>query len=147
MDKVMSYAPVRDIKCAKTFFAVSGSLDQTPAFDSGFDRVLGLPFEIVPLVSPVGSFHAGGLMRVRILFKGKPMANTRVSFIPKGTQLRGEFDSAYEKKTDANGEAELALKEGNLYLIAAHYTDVAAKGKGYQSIGYSATLCVAVPGI
>lgn len=146
-DKVMSYAPVRDVKCAKTFFVVSPSLDQVPESNPGFDRVLGQPLEIVPLANPVTPFGAGSVLRVKVLYKGKPLAGTKVSFIPKGSELKGDLDPRYEKNTDASGVAELTLKEANSYLIAAHFTDPTAKGKGYESIGYSATLCVLVSGV
>jgi len=146
-DKVMSYAPVRDIKSAKTLFVVSKSLDKVPEANPGFDRILGHPLELIPIVNPVTPFGAGSVLKVRVLYKGKPLSNSKVSFIPKGTELRGEFDASYEKKTDARGEAQLTLKEANSYLIATHFKDANAKGTGYESIGYSATLCIVVPGI
>ena len=86
-------------------------------------------------------------MKVRVLYKGKPAANTKVSFIPKGSELRGDLDASYEKMTDAKGEAQLTLREANSYLVAAHVSDPEAKGTGYKSIGYSATLCILVPGV
>jgi uncharacterized GH25 family protein len=146
-DKVMSYAPVRDIKSAKTFFVVSNSLDKVPELNPGFDRVLGHPLELIPVTNPVTPFGAGNVLRVRVLYKGKPLPNTKVSFIPKGAELTGELDASYEKMTDAKGEAQLTLKEANSYLVAAHVKDAEAKGTGYESIGYSATMCIVVPGI
>lgn len=147
LDKVMSYAPVRDIKSAKTFFVVSGSLDKVAEKNPGFDRVLEHPLELVPVVNPVTPFGAGSVMKVRLLYKGKPLAKSKISFIPRGGELRGEIDPSYEKMTDAQGEAQLTLREANTYLIAAHVHDGEAKGKGYESIGYSATLCLVVPGL
>lgn len=143
MDKVMSYAPVRDIKSAKTFFVASPSLDQVAASNAGFDRVLGDALELVPVVSP--TVGAGGVLKVRLLYKGKPMPKTKVSFIPRGAKLEGAIDPRFEKLTDTNGEATLPLREANTYLIAAHFTDEKAKGKGYASIHYGATLCLVVP--
>lgn len=143
-DKVMSYAPVRDIKSAKTFFVASSSLDKVAASNAGFDRVLGHALELVPVVSPV--LGAGGSLRVRLLYQGKPLSRTKVSFIPRGAKLQGEIDPHFERMTDANGEAALTLREANTYLIAAHVTDEKSKGKGYGSIHYGATLCLVVPG-
>jgi len=144
MDKVMSYAPVRDVKSAKTFFVVSPGLDNVAGESTGYDRVVGLPLEIVPLVNPVVGLRAGSAMRIRVLYKGKPLANANVTFVPKGATPKGDLDPLYEKSTDAKGEVEMVLKEGNSYLIATHKEDPDAKGTGYQSVGYSATLCVLV---
>jgi len=146
-DKVMSYAPVRDIKSAKTFFVVSNSLDAVPEANPGFDRVVGAPLELVPIVNPVTPFGSGNILKVKLLYKGKPLPNSVISFVPRGATLKGEMDMAYEKKTDANGIAQLTLKEANSYLISAHQGDDKASGEGYKSIGYSATLCMIVPGL
>ncbi|MGV3614078.1 MAG: DUF4198 domain-containing protein [Fimbriimonas sp.] len=147
MDKVMSYAPVRDVKSAKTFFVASPTLDRVPARNPGFDRVLGHALELVPIVNPVTPFQSGSELRVRLLYKGKPLAKSKVSFIPRGAKLSGEVDSRFERMTDANGEASLPLREANAYLVAAHHADDQAKGKGYESVHYSATLCLVVPGV
>lgn len=144
-DKVMSYAPVRDVKSAKTFFVASPSLDQVGPENPGFDRVLGHALELVPLVNPVTPFGSGSTLKVRVLYKGKPFPNAKVSFIPRGAKLTGEIDVRFERKTDAKGEATLTLPEANTYLIATHFTDEKAKGAGYGSIHYSATLCLFVP--
>lgn len=146
MDKVMSYAPVRDIKSAKTFFVATPTLDRVETENPGFDRILGHPLELVPVVNPVTPLGPGSELKVRLLYQGKPLPKTKVSFIPRGTELKGAIDPRFETLTDANGEARLALKEANAYLVAAHFTDEKAKGKGYQSIHYGATLCVVVPG-
>jgi hypothetical protein len=145
MDKVMSYAPVRDVKSAKAFFMASPTLDRLPERNPGFDRVLGHPLELVPIVNPITHFQAGSMLRVRLLYKGKPLAKTKVSFIPRGVKLMGDVDPRFERTTDANGEASLTLREANTYLVAAHHADDAAKGKGYESVHYSATLCLVVP--
>jgi uncharacterized GH25 family protein len=145
-DKVMSYAPVRDVKSAKTFFVSTPTLDQVTGENSGFDRVLGHALELVPIVNPVTPFGAGSNLKLRVLYKGKPLPNAKVSFIPRGAKLTGEIDPVYERKTDAKGEASLTLREANTYLVAAHVTDEKAKGAGYGSIHYSATLCLIVPG-
>ncbi|CAN5508328.1 hypothetical protein BH11ARM2_BH11ARM2_12520 [soil metagenome] len=83
MDKVMSYAPVRDIRSAKTFFVASRSLDGVPEKNPGYDRVLSHPLELVPVVNPITRFDAGSTFRVRLLYKGKALPNTKVSFIPR----------------------------------------------------------------
>ena len=59
--------------------------------------------------------------------------------------LQGEMDPTYERMTDDKGEAEVVLKSANDYLVAARFTDDRAKGEGYESIHYSATLYWIVP--
>lgn len=144
-DKVMSYAPVRDIKSAKAFFVASPTLDSVKESNPGFDKVLGHALEIVPVINPVTPMGPGTTLKVKVLFKGKPLAGAKVSFIPKGIELSGEMDARFEKKTDASGMAQLDLKESTRYLIATHYRDNEANGEGYQGINYSATITVLVP--
>lgn len=146
-DKVMSYAPVRDVKCAKTYFVVSKSLDEVPAVNPGFDKALGAPFEIVPVTNPVTPMGSGEELKVRVLYKGKALGGARVGFVPRGAECKGELDPAYEKIAGADGTVTMTLKEANTYLISAHYKDAEAKGEGYTSINYSATICVVVPAI
>lgn len=141
-DKVMSYAPVRDVKSAKSFFIAGPTANQASVAIRGFDRVLGHPFELVPTVDPINV----NPLKVRLLYKGKPLTKAKVSFIPRGAELRGKIDPRFERLTDAKGEASLPLMAENVYLIAAHLTDEKAKGNGYESIHYSATLCVLRPG-
>jgi uncharacterized GH25 family protein len=144
-DRVVSYAPLRSVNSAKTFFVASKSLDRVPAANPGFDRVLGHPLELVPLTNPVTPMGPDVPLKVRLLFKGKPLAGARVSFIPRGVTLREGFDERYERKTDGKGEAVFRPTEGNRYLVVAHHLDEAAAGEGYKGTKYSATLTVLVP--
>jgi uncharacterized GH25 family protein len=146
-DKVVDYAPKRSIKSAKTFFVASTSMDHVPVDNPGFDTAFGHPLELVPQVHPVTPMGPGMEMRVQLLYKGKPLPNARVSFIPRGHTLSTGLDDSYERMTDADGMASLELKEANYYLIVAHHEDAAEKGDGYESTKYSATLTVLVPAI
>lgn len=146
-DKVMSYAPVRDIKCAKTYFVVSKSLDKVAISNPGFEKVFGAPFELVPVTNPVTPMGPGEVLKVRVLFKGKPLAGVKVGFVPRGAEAKGDLDPAYQKVSAADGTVQMTLKEANTYLVAAHWNDKSASGEGYQSINYSATICLIVPGI
>jgi len=146
-DKVMSYAPVRDVKCAKTYFVVSKSLDKVPMANPGFERTFGAPFELVPGTNPVTPMGPGEVLKVKVLFRGKPMAGVKVGFVPRGAEAKGDLDPLYEKVSAADGTVQMTLKEANTYLVAAHWVDKSAKGEGYASINYSATICLIVPGI
>lgn len=139
-EAVMSYAPVRSIKSAKTVFLASKQLDRVPK-PLGFNRVLGHPFELV-MQSPV---LPANVLKVQLLWKGKPLAGEIVSFIPRGGQLNEGFDSRYERVTDKDGYVSFKPDEANYYLIVAHYNAPEEKGKGYDSTKYSATLTWYVP--
>jgi uncharacterized GH25 family protein len=150
-DRVMGYAPERAIKGAKAFFVASESLDRPSPNNPGFDRPLGHNLELVCLLNPVTPMGPGCPIKVRLLYKGKPLAGERVSFIPRGTTLKPAFDAQYERMTDANGEATFEPTDANIYLIAAHKTEArqggTLDGKPYEFTKYSATLTVFVPRI
>jgi uncharacterized GH25 family protein len=144
-DKVVSYAPVRSVKSAKTFFVVSKSLDKVPADNPGFDKPMGHIFELVPEANPVTPMGPGTPIKVRLLWKGKPLSDALVSFIPRGEALTEGFDKRYERKTDEQGRASFTPTAGNCYLIVAHRQEPKEGGKGYEGTKYSATLTVFVP--
>lgn len=146
-EKVMSYAPKRAVKSAKTYFVVSASLDRVPAKNAGFDRPLGHALELVPetnLVTPMGP---GTPIKVRLLYKGKPLPNARVAFIPRGETLSEGIDARYERTTDAAGRASFTPASANYYLVVAHREEPTESGSGYEATEYSATLTVYVPQI
>jgi len=99
-DRVVHYAPKRSIHSTKTFFRVEAGADAPRALEP-----LGHPLELVPLADPAGTAADGGPIRVRLLFRGEPMAGARVSFIPRSVTLEGDFDPDYERRTDAGGVA------------------------------------------
>ena len=139
-ETVMSYAPVRAIKSAKTVFLASNRLDRVAA-PLGFNRVLGHPLELVPQ-SPVLPADS---LKVQLLWKGKPLAGKTVSFIPRGVELTEGFDKRYERITDKDGRVAFQPGEANYYLIAANQEAPGEKGEGYESTKYSATLTWYVP--
>ncbi len=102
-DKVVSYAPVRSIKSAKTYFVANESLDNIPRDFGGFDQPLGHPLELVPTKHPVTPMGPGVPLAVRLLYRDKPLAGARVSFVPRGTTLAEGFDPKYERTTDEKG--------------------------------------------
>ncbi|MEX2670627.1 MAG: DUF4198 domain-containing protein [Phycisphaeraceae bacterium] len=144
VDRVVHYAPKRTIKSAKTLFVASRSLDEAGQRFDGHDKVLGHRFEIVPIYNPVIPAGPGIDMKVQVLFDGKPLANQRISFIPRGTKLDEDFDKDYERMTDEDGYANFNPAFGNYYLIAAH-KETDESGDGYDSTAYSATLTVQIP--
>jgi len=148
-DRVMTFAPERAVKSAKACFVATPSLDRPPSENPGFDRPVGHELELLPLVNPATPMGPGTSMRVRLFYKGKPLAGERVSFIPRGATLETGFDPRYERMTDDQGEAALELAEANYYLIVAHKTEPkeagTLHGKPYEFTKYSATLTIYVP--
>ncbi|MDX1934798.1 MAG: DUF4198 domain-containing protein [Capsulimonadales bacterium] len=149
-DAVMDYAPERSIKSAKAFFVASQSLDKPRTENPGFDRPLGHPLELVPVANPVTPMGPGTPISVRLLYRGKPLADERIAFIPRGVSLKAEGpDDRFEKITDANGIATFEPKEANYYLIVAHREEKneggSLDGKPYRFTRYGATLTVYVP--
>ena len=146
-DSVVSYAPKRSVKTAKAYFLSSNSLDTIASNIGGFDKPLGAPFELVPLQNPVAPLGVGTSFKVRLLFKGKPLANEIVSFIRRGAVLSEGFDARYEVKTDQNGVAKYELREAGDYLLAAHQkSDEKGEigGKPFSQTSYSATMRIHV---
>lgn len=144
-DQVVSYAPVRSIKSAKTFFVAGPSLDRVEKDLKGFDRPLGHALEIVPTANPVVPMGPGKKISVRVVYKGQPLANAKVSFIPRGHELQSGTDEEFERMTDSDGLASFTPKTGNTYLVVAHQVEPKESGEGYESTKYSATLTVFVP--
>jgi hypothetical protein len=86
----------------------------------------------------------GTAIKVRLLWKGQPLADARVSFIPRGETLSEGFDPRYERRTDAEGRAGFTPTAGNYYLVVAHREEPEG-GKNYTATKYSAALTVYVP--
>jgi hypothetical protein len=141
------HGKIRAIKSAKTYFVVGPNPTATKGPLMRCDRPLGHPLELVPLTNPVTESGPSKPIRVRVLFEKQPLANARVSFIPRGQELTPGFDETFERMTDANGEVEFTPTEANLILVVIHHRELERSGEGYESTYYSATLTVAVPQI
>ncbi|MEX0714825.1 MAG: DUF4198 domain-containing protein [Pirellulales bacterium] len=135
----------RGIKSGKTCFVVTSSLDKVPRDNPGFDRPLGHALELVPLTNPVTPMGPGLPIEVQLLYQGKPLANARVAFVPRGTTLDQGFDDQFERMTDAEGRASYTPVDGNYILVSAHHAEPDQQGDGYEKTQFSATLTVYVP--
>ena len=140
---------VMGIKGGKTYFLAAESLDVPAKVDEkileALRHPLGHPLELVLESHPVVGCGPGKPAVVRLLFKGKPLAEQVVSFIPRGTTLAEGFDPAHERKTDAEGRCSYTPKEGNLVLVVTHLEMPDEKGEGYEKAAYAATLVLDVP--
>jgi hypothetical protein len=135
-------------KGSKAYFLVAESLDAATAPVGPHGRLpepVGHPLELVLESHPVLGSGPGKPITVRLLFKGHPLADQVVSFIPRGATLAEGFDPAYERRTDAEGRCSFTPKEGNLVLVVSHVERPEEKGEGYDRAAYAATLVLDVP--
>lgn len=145
-DRVVSHGrPVRSIKSGKCCFVASPLLDRVARDQPGFDRVCGHPLELTPVVNPVVPMGPGQPITVRLLWRGLPLPDARVSFIPRGVALAEGLDPEYERHTDADGRASYTPRFGQVYLVVAHRKAEDESGPGYDATSYSATLTLFVP--
>ncbi len=143
--RVGNHGRKRGIKSGKTYFVAAESLDAPPAGGQSHGVTLGHALEIVPETHPAIGNGPGKKIAVRLLHQGQPLADHRVSFIPRGTVLAEGFDSAYERRTDADGRCSYEPREGNLILVVAHLEAPDEQGPEFDRTVYSATLVLDVP--
>jgi uncharacterized GH25 family protein len=103
-------------RCAKAWLAGNDAARATTP--------LGLPLEIVPLSSP----GSGGVVRVRVLANGRPVAGIRVSAwrsdlastgMPRDPATAAPSPEAERAITDRRGEATLRCEAAGEWLLGA----------------------------
>lgn len=138
---IVSYAPKRVLKSAKSYFITSPDTGSTA---DAFTKALGYSLEIIPLSNPT-SLVAGDSFSVKILFKGEPLKDAVVSCIPRGVELEQDFDPKHEARTNELGEATFSLTEANQYLIVTHQKAPEETGDGFSAgTEYAGTLTLIV---
>lgn len=135
----------RGVKSGKTFFRVAENLDAPPAGGLNHAEPLGHPFELVPQTDPVLGAGPGRPITVRLLHRGRPLADHRVSFVPRGATLAEGFDDRFERLTDADGCCSFEPRTGDLVLVVAHLDAPEERGPDFDRTVYSATLVIDVP--
>lgn len=147
-DLVVSYAPERSIKCAKAIVGavLSRRVNRIKPL-RGYDSILGQELEVVPLNDPTG-LAVGDTLSVQVLFKGVPLPDAHISFIPRGRELPPfGVENPYDVMTDMGGIASFTFDEANYHLIVMHvYTSESGEldGKAYAQTKYAASLTVIV---
>lgn len=135
----------RSIKSAKTFLVVAEDPARVPAAARRLPGPVGHVLELVPESHPVLDAGPGRPIAVRLLLRGEPLADHRVSFIPRGGHLAADFDPAFERRTDAQGRCSWTPKEGDRVLVVARLAAPEERGADHAGTSYSATLVVDVP--
>lgn len=139
------HGKIRAIKSAKTYFVVGSDAGATKGPLAKCSAPLGHPLELIPLTNPVTESGPGLPIRLRVIFENKPLAGARVSFIPRGQQLKEGFDEQFERRSDEKGIVEFTPADANLILAVAHHLEPTRSGDGFDSTHYAATLTIAVP--
>ena len=98
-------------RCAKSLVVVQGETPLTAEQWTGWDRVLGLPLEIVPEANPC-LLAKDAALGVRVLFQGKPLENALVGCMP-----RQDPSQEVRLRTDAEGRARFQPKLGGVHLL------------------------------
>ena len=146
-DTVVSYAPERSIKCAKSIVASTESSMKSNVKLTGFDKVVGQVIEIVPLKDPT-ALVVGDELPFMVLFKGEALPDAEVSVIPRGTVLPPMgTPNPNDFMTDMDGMASFIFTEANYHLIVVHlHTEESGilDGKSYSFTKYTADLTVIV---
>ena len=132
-------------KGGKTYFLASESLDRPAPSKGSLPGTLGHPLELVLEGHPVLGSGPGEPITVTLLFKGKPLADQVVSFIPRGATLEEGFDAEHERRTDADGRCSYTPREGNVVLVVSHLVRPEERGEGFDKTSYAATLVIDVP--
>jgi uncharacterized GH25 family protein len=135
----------RGIKSGKAYFLAADQLDAPPAGGWKHAEPLGHPLELVPETDPVRGVGPGRPIAVRLLHRGQPLADHRVSFIPRGAELAEGFDERFERRTDDLGRCSFEPREGDLVLVVAHLDAADERGPDFDRTVYSATLVLDVP--
>lgn len=109
----------------------------------GADRAVGMRTEFVALTNPYDPAF-DGMMRVQVLLDGAPRADAQVEVFEEARE--GEVDVTLHR-TDADGIAEIPVKDGHHYLFDAVTLQPIAEGDSDTAVWdtFWAALTFAVP--
>ncbi|WP_424765553.1 DUF4198 domain-containing protein [Paenibacillus sp. sgz302251] len=125
----------RTLRRAKSFVAVSDIpiLDRVKTL-KGFSKAVNMDrAELVPDFNP-SAVTPGEQLNVRLLLKGKPLANTEVSLI------RRSNSEAQTLTTNSEGEAAFTTGPADYYLLRAKPSTDEKKDGEYSVTNYEATM-------
>lgn len=107
----------------------------TPGRSKAYSRMLGHALEVVPLDDPSSSSRS---LRVRILFRGKPLAGAQVAAVNENASPEAH-QFPVVTRTDKDGNAELKLTKSGLWYARLIHT-IPADDPEFQWHHYFATL-------
>ncbi|MCS3458929.1 DUF4198 domain-containing protein [Aeromonas sp. BIGb0445] len=117
-------------RCAKSILLVDGQ-------SQGFDRVVGMPLELVPLTEPL-HYQAGEPFSVKLLHRGQPLADTLIK-----AQLKTTPPVELKARSDADGVVIFQLPHPGLWLFnAVDMSPAADLDSDWQSLWASLTFWV-----
>ena len=106
---------------------------------AGWDQVLGLPLEIVPLQNPFGR-KPGDTLRVKVLYQKQPLAGANLGWHRPGD---GDTPAGYVR-ADGKGEALIPIAQAGLMTIRlTHMTR--PKTADYEWESFWTTLTFRIP--
>jgi len=126
-------------RCPKAFVVARGAAEPMAAELAGWDRVLGLPLEVVPLANPT-TLARDAKFSVSVLFQGAPLANALVGFMPKSDPAR-----EVRVRTDARGRVEFSPVAGGIHLVRVVHMTRAKDGAAHQWESQWASLTCELP--
>ncbi len=99
-------------KLGKTLLQVGGAA-------TGFDKVVGMRVELVPLLNPY-AMKPGEKLPVRLLFQGKPVSDAGLEISDGVTAMKEDLIPRYQ--TDAQGVAHVPISKTGWQHIIVDYT-------------------------
>ena len=113
--------------------------------NGGYSRVLGAKIEIIPLDDPT-SIRRGEMLRVKVLFQGKPLPDSPVHSVYGGFKAPSHDDWYYQKvTTDKEGVAEVNIDKKGAWILFADKSIKNIKGQPYNCKAHGCRLTFYVP--
>ena len=122
-------------RCVKSLLRAGVSGEGT-----GFDRVLDFPVELVPELNPY-ELRPGDELPVRILRKGKPLAEVLVVAYPHGDPAR-----SVRQRSDEKGRIRLPLAQAGPWLVKAVHMERIEHSEEADWESWWASLTFELPG-
>jgi len=150
-----SSEPGRELfsRAAKSIVFFEDSAAEETAKTAGFDQVVGLKLEIVPVTDPF-SASATGEMTVRVLWRGEPLSNARIDAEPLHTasthahQHQHGHDHTHHgnhARTNERGEATFHHLTSDAWLFTCTHMERASSADADWSSVWASLTCRLAP--
>jgi uncharacterized GH25 family protein len=118
--------PGKTVTIARYFAKYSKLYLNPAASDRSFSTPLGTEMEIIPLDNPA-LLKQGSTARFRVLYNGKPLANTTVNATWDYYDYKSPDTYAHTGKTNAQGEVSFTINAKGLWIIQTDDTRKSSK--------------------